>query len=190
VTKTIPKKKKCKKAKWLSEVSLQIPEERREANGKGERERDIQLKAEFQRIAKRVNRAFFNQQYKGIEENHRIGQTRDLFKKIGDRFISVAQSCPALCDPMECSMPGFPVCHQSWNMLKLMSIELVMPSNYLILCYPLLLLPSVFPDIRVFSKELVLRIRWPKYWSLSFSICPSNEYSELFPLGLNDLISL
>ena len=64
MTKTIPKKKKCKKAKWLSEVSLQIPKERREAKGKGERERYIQLKAEFQRIAKRVNKAFFNQQYK------------------------------------------------------------------------------------------------------------------------------
>ena len=67
----------------------------------------------------------------------------------------------------------------SQNLLKLMSMELVMPSNHLILCRPLLLLPSVFLSIRVFSSESVLRIRWPKYWSFSFSISPSNEYSEL-----------
>ena len=140
----------------MSEETLQMAEERREGKSKEESERDTQLNAEFQRIAKRVNRAFFNQQYKGIEENHRIGQTRDLFKKIGDRFISVAQSCPALCDPMECSMPGFPVCHQSWNMLKLMSIELVMPSNYLILCYPLLLLPSVLSGGQIGASASVL----------------------------------
>ena len=67
----------------------------------------------------------------------------------------------------------------SQSLLKLMSIESVMPSNHLILCRPLLLLPSVFPSIRVFSNESVLRIRWPKYWSFSFSISPSNEYSGL-----------
>ena len=65
----------------------------------------------------------------------------------------------------------------SWSLPKLMSIESVMPSNHLILCRPLLLLPSIFPSIRVFSNESVLRIRWPKYWSFSFSISPSNEYS-------------
>ena len=67
----------------------------------------------------------------------------------------------------------------SWSLLKLMSIELVMPSNHLIFCRPLLLLPSIFPSIRVFSKESVLHIRWPKDWSFSFSISPSNEYSGL-----------
>ena len=67
----------------------------------------------------------------------------------------------------------------SRSLLKLMSIELVMPSNHLILCYPLLLPPSIFPSIRVFSNESVLLIRWPKYWSFSFSISPSNEYSGL-----------
>ena len=67
----------------------------------------------------------------------------------------------------------------SWSLLKLMSIESVMPSNYLILCHPLLLWPSVFPSIRVFSNESVLGIRWPKYWSFSFSICPSSGYSGL-----------
>ena len=65
----------------------------------------------------------------------------------------------------------------SWSLFKLMSIESVMPSNYLILCSPLLLLPSIFPSIRVFSKESALRIRWPKYWVFSFSTCPSNEYT-------------
>ena len=66
-----------------------------------------------------------------------------------------------------------------WSLLKLMSIEWVMPSNHLILCDPLLLLPSVFPSTGVFSNESVLRIRWPEYWSFSFSISPSNEYSGL-----------
>ena len=67
----------------------------------------------------------------------------------------------------------------SWSLLKLMSIESVMPSNHLILCRPLLLLPLIFPSISVFSNESVLRIRWPKYWSFSFSTSPFNEYSEL-----------
>ena len=67
----------------------------------------------------------------------------------------------------------------SWSLLKLMSIKLVMASNHLFLCRPLLLLPSIFPSIRVFSNESVLRIRWPKYWSFSFNISPSNEYSGL-----------
>ena len=72
----------------------------------------------------------------------------------------------------------------SWSLLKLMSIELVMTSNHLILCRPLLFLPSIFPRIRVFSNESVLHIRWLKYWSFSFSISPSNEYSGLFSFGL------
>ena len=78
----------------------------------------------------------------------------------------------------------------SWSLLKLMSIELVMPSNHLILCHPLLLLPSVFPSIRVFSSELVLCIRWPNYWS--FSISPSNEYLGLSSFGVDwfDLLAV
>ena len=80
----------------------------------------------------------------------------------------------------------------SWSLLKLMSIKLVMPSNHLILCCPLLLLPSIFSIIRVFSNESVLCIRWPKYWSFSFSISPSNEYSGLisFRMGLLDLLAI
>ena len=101
----------------------------------------------------------------------------------------VAQSCPTLSDPMECSTPVSPsVISQS--LLKLMSIESVMPSNHLILCHPLLLLPSIFPSIRVFSKELALHISWPNYWSFSYSISSSNEYSGLISLGLTGLISL
>ena len=81
-------------------------------------------------------------------------------------------------------MPGFPVHHHSWSLLKLMSIELVMSSNHLILCHPLLL-TSVIPTIRVFSNESVLHIRWPKYWSFSFSISPSNEYLGLISFRMD-----
>ena len=73
----------------------------------------------------------------------------------------------------------------SWNLLKLMSIESVMPSNHLILCHPLLLLPSIFPSNRVFSNESVRHIRWPKYWSFSFNISPSNEYSGLISFRMD-----
>ena len=73
----------------------------------------------------------------------------------------------------------------SWNLLKLMTIELRMPSNHLILCWPSLLLPSIFPSIRVFSNESALHIRWPKYWSFSFSISPSNEYSGLISFRID-----
>ena len=85
------------------------------------------------------------------------------------QFSSVAQSCLTLCHPMDCSMPGFPVHHNSWSLPKLISIESMMPSNHLILGCPLLLLPSIFPSIKVFSNESPLCIRWPKYWSFSFS---------------------
>ena len=78
----------------------------------------------------------------------------------------------------------------SWSLLKLMSIELMMPSNHLILCHPLLLRPSIFPSISVFSNESARHIKWPKYWSFSFSISPSNEYSGLISLGWTDWIYL
>ena len=100
------------------------------------------------------------------------------------QFSSVAQSCPTLCNSMDCSMPDLTTITNSQSFLKLMSIESVMPSNYLILCHPLLLLlifPSIriFSSIRVFFNELALHIRWPKYWTFSFSNSQSNEYSEL-----------
>ena len=100
-------------------------------------------------------------------------------KKRTVQFSSVAQSCPTLRNPMNRSTPGLLSITNSRSSLRLMSIESVMPSSYLILCRPLLLLPSVFPSIRVFSNESVLCIRWPKYWSFSFSISASNEYSIL-----------
>ena len=94
--------------------------------------------------------------------------------------------------------PGTAACQaslsitNSWSLLKLMSIELVMPSNHLIFCHPLLLLPSIFASIRVFSNESVLHIRWAKYWSFSFSISPSNEYSEMISLRMDwlDLLAV
>ena len=91
----------------------------------------------------------------------------------------VAQSCWTLCDLMDFSTPGFPVLHRSWSLLKLMFIESVMPSNHLIFYHPLLLPPLIFPSIRVFSNGLALHIMWPKYWSVSFNISPSYEYSGL-----------
>ena len=101
------------------------------------------------------------------------------------QFSSAAQSCLTLWDPMDCSTPGFPILTNSWRLLKLMSIESVMPSNHLILCHPLLLLPSIFPNIRVFSNESVLRMRWPKDWSSSFNISPSNEHSGLISFRMD-----
>ena len=82
------------------------------------------------------------------------------------QFSSIAQLCLIFCNPVDCSKPGLPVHHQLWSLLKLMSIESVIPSNHLIFCHPLLFLPSIFPSIRVFSNESVLHIRWPKYWSI------------------------
>ena len=99
-------------------------------------------------------------------------------------FSSVTQSCPILCNPMDCSMPGLPVYHQLMSIMSIeLSTELMMPSNYLILCCPLLFLPSIFPSIRVFSNESVVHIRWPRYQS--FSISPSNEYSGLISLTID-----
>ena len=93
---------------------------------------------------------------------------------------------------MECSTPGFPVHHQLPELAQLMSIKLVMPFNHLILCRPLLLLPSIFPSIRVFSNESILCIRWPKYWSFSFSIIPSNEHPGLISFRMDwlDLLAV
>ena len=108
------------------------------------------------------------------------------------QFSSVAQSCPTLCDPMNCSTPGLPVHHNSRSSLKLTSIESVMPSSHLILCHPLLLLPSIPPSIRVFSNESTLRMRWPKYWSFSCSIIPSTEIPGLISFRMDwlDLLAV
>ena len=100
-------------------------------------------------------------------------------------FCSVVKWCLTLCDSMDCSMPGFPVLHISRSLLKLMSIESVISSRHLILCHPLFLLLSVFPSIRVFSNESALCIRWPKYWSFSFNISPSNEHPGLISFRMD-----
>ena len=107
------------------------------------------------------------------------------------QFSSVAQLCPTLCHPMNRSMPGLPVHHHSQTSLRLMSIESVMPSSHLILCRPLLLLPPIPPSITVFSNESTLRMRWPKYWSFSFSILPSEEIPGLISFRMDwlDLLS-
>ena len=105
------------------------------------------------------------------------------------QFSSVAQSCPTLCDPWTAARQASLSITNSQSLLKPMSIKSMTPSNHLILCHPLLLLPAIFPSIRVFHNESVLRIRWPKYWSFSFSISPSSEYSGL-PLGWTGWISL
>ena len=97
---------------------------------------------------------------------------------------SIPQSCPILCDLIDCSQASLSITN-CWSLLKLMSIELVIPSNHLIFCGPLLLLPSIFPSIRVVSNVSVLHIRWPKYWSFNFSISPSNEYSGLISFRMD-----
>ena len=102
---------------------------------------------------------------------------------------SVFQSCLTLCDPTNCSMPGFPVLHHHLEFAQT-HVHWVSASKHLICWHPLLLLSSVFPSIRFFSSESPLCISWPKCWSFSFSISPSNEYSGLFPSGLTGLISL
>ena len=106
------------------------------------------------------------------------------------QFSSVAQLCPIVCNPMNRSTSDLPVHHQFWSLLKLMSVESVMPSSHLILCCPLLLLPPVSPSIRVFSNESALHMRWPKYWSFSFSISHSSEHPGLISLGWTGWISL
>ena len=96
-----------------------------------------------------------------------------------------SQSCPILCDPMDCRMTDFPVLHCVPEFAQTHIHRLVMPSNHLILCHSLLLLPSIFPSIRVFSNELALCIMWPKYWNFSFSISPFNKYLELISFRID-----
>ena len=112
----------------------------------------------------------------------------NLFIQIFVQWLSRVQ----VCDPMDCNIPRFPVHHQLLELFQLKSIESVMPSNHLVLCCPLLLPSSIFPSIRVFSSESVLLIRRPKYWSFSFSLSPSNEYSGLifFRMDWFDLLAV
>ena len=118
-----------------------------------------------------------------------MGSVRNYFLF---QFNSVSQSCLTLCDPMNRSTPGLPVYHQVLSLPKLTSIESVMPSSDLILCRPLLHPLSIFPSFRVFSNELALLIRWPKYWNFSFNISPSNEHMGLisFTMDWLDLLAV
>ena len=110
------------------------------------------------------------------------------------QFSSIPQVCPTLCDPMDCSKPGFPSqpINNSQSLLKLMSISSVMPSNHLILCCSLLFLPAIFLSNKVFSNESTLCMRWPKYWSFSFSIIPSKEHPGLISFRMDwlDLLAV
>ena len=112
------------------------------------------------------------------------------FHILNQLCCSVAQSCPTLW-PHDGSTPGFPVLYHLLELVHTHVTELVMPSNHLVLCHPLLLLPSIVPSIRVFSNKSALQIRWPKYrsFSFSFSISPSKEHPDWSPLGLTGLIS-
>ena len=119
------------------------------------------------------------------------------FRLEGERkkfqFSSVAQSCPTLCDSMNHSTPDLPVHHQLMEFTQIhVHTESVMPSSHLILCRPLLLLPSILPSIKIFSSESTLRMRWPKYWSFSLSISPSNEHPGLvsFRMDWLDLLAV
>ena len=120
--------------------------------------------------------------------------TRNRLNKMGaERYLLLfsAKSCLTLCNPMDCSMPGFSVFHRLWKFAQTHA-HWVSDVIYLIFCHPLLLLPSIFPSIRVFSNELSLCNMWPKYWSFSFNISPSNEYSGLisFRIDCFDLLAV
>ena len=101
------------------------------------------------------------------------------------QFSSVAQLCPLFVTPWTAACQDTPSITNSQSLLKLMSIKLVMPSNHLMLCCPILFPPSIFPIIRVFTNESLLHIRWPKYWRIRFSISPSNEYSGLISFRID-----
>ena len=108
------------------------------------------------------------------------------------QFSSVAQSCPTLCDPMNCSTLGLPVHHHLPEFTQTHLHRSVMPSSHLILCPPLFLLPPIPPSIRIFSKVSTLRMRWPNYWSLNFSISPSKEHPGLISFRMDwlDLLAV
>ena len=118
--------------------------------------------------------------------------TPERMKRCSVHYSSVTQSCLTLCNPMNRSTPGLPSITNSRSLPKPMSIESVMPYNHLILCRPFLLLPSIFPSIRVFSNESALYIRWPKYWSFSVSISPFSEHPGLvsFRMDWVDLLAV
>ena len=124
--------------------------------------------------------------FKGQEELSTRGNTyAKLWRIVSQSTSSVTQSCLTLWNSMDSAGQTSQSIINSWSLLKLMSTELVVPSNHLLLCHPLLLLPSILPSTRDFSNESVLHIMWPKYWSFSFSISPSNEYSGLISFRID-----
>ena len=143
-------------------------------------------------IKEEIQMAIMHLKRCSMSYDNREMQINMRYNYITAQFSSVAQLCPTFCDPMNRSTPGLPVHYQSRSPHKPTSIESVMPSNHLILCGLLLLPSSVFPSIRVFSNELALRIRWPKYWSFSFTISPSNEHPGLISFRMDwlDLLAV
>ena len=141
-----------------------------------------------QRTMRLINFGFYNLKENSGRQEHWPEGKQEL---ASIQFSLVAQSCPSLCDPMDSSTPGFPVHHQLPEPTQTQT-ALVMPSNHLILCHPLFLQPSLFSSIRVFSNEFVLHINWPKYWSFSFGISPSNDYSKLISFRIDwlDLLTI
>ena len=126
-----------------------------------------------------------------IREDFSLVKWERRSRKCRIENVGYVCSCPIPCDPMDCSMPGLLSNTNSWSLLKLMSFKPVMPSNHLILCRPLLLPPSIFPSIRVFSYESALYTRWSKNWSFSFSISPfPMNIQDWSPLGWAGWISL
>ena len=125
-------------------------------------------------------------------QNPKMTDLEDAAYLVSFQFSSVTQSCPAFVTPWTAALQASLSITNSESLLRLMSIKSVMPSNHRILCHPFLLLPSIFPSIRVFSKESALCIRWPKHWSFSFSISPSNEYSGLISFSMDwlDLLAV
>ena len=134
--------------------------------------------AHMRNTARRGDRNKQNKQTDKERERSKDVTKQDPVGPFQNSCCSVAQSCLTFCDPMDCSRPGFPVLH-SQGFLKLTPTELVKSSTHLILCRPLLLLPSIFPSMRVFSNKSALHIRWPKDWNFSISISSSNEYRPL-----------
>ena len=141
-----------------------------------------------QRTMRLINVGFYNLKESSGRQEHWPEGKQEL---ASIQFSLVAQSCPTLCDPMDSSTPGFPVHHQLPEPTQTQT-ALVMPTNHLILCHPLFLLPSLFPSIRVFSNELALHIRCLKFWSFSFNISPFNEYSGLISFRIDwvDLLAV
>ena len=158
------------------------------------------LSQPFRSLSFSLNAKHKSVEYGGFLMSEVIGKLRQLWNATWEGFSSVQSlSYVQLCNPKESQRCAWTAACQaslsitsSWSLLKLMSIVLVMPSNHFILCRPLLLLPSIFPSMGVFSSESVLHIRWPKYWRFRFSISPSNEYSGLisFRMAWFDLLAV